>query len=50
MEYIKDTLVIEKPSAKMLDVLKELRQHKSEQLKKLRNINPQDFNRRVILS
>ena len=50
MAYTKDTLVIEKPSAKLLEALKVLREHKMEQLEKLRNMKPEDFNRRVILS
>ena len=50
MTYTKDTLVIEKPSAKLLEALKVLREHKMEQLEKLRNMKPEDFNRRVILS
>ena len=50
MTYTKDTLVIKKPSAKLLEALKVLRRHKMEQLDKLRNMKPEDFDRRVILS
>lgn len=50
MAYTKETLVIEKPSEKLLEALKVLREHKMEQLEKLRNMKPEDFNRRVILS
>lgn len=50
MAYTKDTLVISKPSKKVLNALEELRRHKLEQLDKLRNMKPEEFNRRVILS
>jgi hypothetical protein len=50
MAYTKDTIVIPQPSSKLLDALKVLRQHKLEQLKKLREMKPEDFSRRVILS
>ena len=50
MTYTKDTLVIEKPSSKLLKALEVLRRHKMEQLEKLRNMKPEDFDRRVILS
>ena len=50
MTYTKKTLVIEKPSAKLLEVMSELRMHKLEQLEKLRNMKEEDFSRRVILS
>jgi hypothetical protein len=50
MTYTKDTLIIDKPSMKLLEVLSELRKHKLEQLEKLRNMKPEDFSRRVILS
>lgn len=46
----KETLVISKPSTKLKDALAELRKHKLEQLEKLRNMKPEDFSRRVILS
>jgi endonuclease III-like uncharacterized protein len=50
MAYTKDTLVINKPSKKVLNALEELRQHKLEQLEQLRNMKPEEFDRRVILS
>lgn len=50
MAYTKDTLVISNPSSELMEVLAELRKHKLEQLEKLRNMKPEDFSRRVILS
>ena len=50
MSYTKETLVISNPSEKLLKAVEELRRHKLEQLEKLRNMKPEEFSRRVILS
>ena len=50
MSYTKETLVISKPSAKLLKAIEELRKDKLAQLEKLRNMKPEEFNRRVILA
>lgn len=50
MTYTKETLVINNPSEKLLKAVEVLRKHKFEQLEKLRNMKPEDFSRRVILS
>ena len=50
MSYTKETLVISNPSEKLLRVIEELRRNKLEQLEKLRNMKPEEFNRRVILT
>lgn len=50
MEYTKETLVINNPSEKLLKVVEKLRKRKLAQLEKLRNMKPEEFSRRVILS
>lgn len=50
MAYTKETMVIKNPSEKLLKVIEEMRKHKLTQLEKLRNMKPEDFSRRVILS
>ena len=50
MAYTKETMVIKNPSNKLLKVIEEMRKHKLAQLEKLRNMKPEDFSRRVILS
>lgn len=50
MTYTKETLVINNPSEKLLKAVEVQRKHKLEQLEKLRNMKPEDFSRRVILS
>ena len=50
MAYTKETMVIKNPSNKLLKVIEEMRKHKLAQLEKLRNMTPEDFSRRVILS
>ena len=50
MSYTKETLVISNPSEKLLRAIEELRRNKLEQLEKLRNMKPEEFNRRVILT
>jgi hypothetical protein len=50
MAYTKETLVINNPSEKLLKVVEKLRKHKLAQLERLRNMKPEEFSRRVILS
>ena len=50
MSYTKETLVISNPSEKLLKAIEELRRNKLAQLEKLRNMKPEEFNRRVILA
>lgn len=50
MTYTKETLIINKPSEKLLKTVEELRKHKLAQIEKLRNMKSEDFTRRVILS
>ena len=50
MTYTKETLVISKPSEKLLKAVERLRTHKRTQLEKLRNMKSEEFSRRVILS
>lgn len=50
MSYTKEIIVISNPSAKLLKAIEELRRNKLAQLEKLRNMKPEEFNRRVILS
>jgi len=50
MSHTEETLVISKPSEKLLKAIEELRKHKLSQIEKLRNMKPEDFSRRVILS
>ena len=50
MSYTKETMVISNPSEKLLKAIEELRRNKLEKLEKLRNMKPEEFNRRVILS
>ncbi|MBO7433306.1 MAG: hypothetical protein J6U13_06080 [Salinivirgaceae bacterium] len=50
MAYTKETLVINNPSEQLLKVVEKLRQNKQAKLDKLRNMKPEEFSRRVILS
>ena len=50
MSYTKEPLVISNPSEKFLKAIEELRRNKLAKLEKLRNMKPEEFNRRVILS
>jgi hypothetical protein len=50
MAYTKETLVIDKPSEKLLEAVRQLREHKLEQVEKLRKMKPEEFSRRVILT
>jgi hypothetical protein len=50
MSYTKEPLVISNPSEKFLKAIEELRRNKLAKLEKLRNMKPEEFNRRVILA
>ncbi len=50
MAYTKETMVVKNPSEKLLKTVGELRKHKLSQLEKLREMKPEEFSRRVILS
>lgn len=50
MAYTKEPVIINNPSKKLLEVIKEMREHKQAQLEKLRNMKPEEFSRRVILA
>ena len=50
MTYTKETLVINNPSEKLLKVVEKLKKDKQAKLEKLRNMKPEEFSRRVILS
>ena len=50
MSYTKEPLVINNPSEKLLKAIEELRRNKLAKLEKLRNMKPEEFNRRVILA
>ena len=50
MTYTKETLVISAPWEKLLNAVEKLRTNKRTQLEKLRNMKPEEFSRRVILS
>ncbi len=50
MAYTKETMVVKSPSEELLKAIEEMRKHKLAQLEKLRNMKPEDFSRRVILS
>lgn len=49
MNYTKDTLRIEHPSAKLLETLQIIRENKQQQLEKLRNMKPEEFGMRISL-
>lgn len=50
MSYTKETLVISNPSEKLLKAIEELRRNKLAKIEKLRKMEPEEFNRRVILA
>ena len=50
MSYTKEPIVIKNPSEKLLKTIKKLREHKLSELEKLRNMKPEEFSRRVILT
>lgn len=50
MSYTREPIVIKNPSEKLLKTIKKLREHKLAELEKLRNMKPEEFSRRVILT
>ena len=50
MAYTKETMVVKNPSEKLMKVIEEMRRHKLAQVERLRNMKPEEFSRRVILS
>ena len=50
MTYSEDLLVISHPSAKLMDIMNQLRSDKLERLQKLRSMKQEEFTRRVILA
>ena len=50
MSYTKDPIIINNPSEKLLETIKKLREQKLVKLEKLRNMKPEEFSRRVILT
>ena len=50
MSYTKEPIVIDNPSEKLLKTIKKLREHKLSELEKLRNMKPEEFSCRIILS
>ena len=50
MTYTKEALIIKNPSEKLLKVVEKLRKEKLSKLEELRNMKPEEFSRRVILS
>ena len=50
MSYTREPIVIDNPSEKLLKTIKKLREHKLSELEKLRNMKPEEFSCRIILS
>ena len=50
MSYTREPIIINNPSEKLLKVIEKLREHKLAELEKLRNMKPEEFSCRVILS
>ena len=50
MSYTKEPIIIENPSEKLLKTIQKLREQKLSKLEKLRNMKPEEFSRRVILT
>lgn len=50
MSHTREPIVIKNPSEKLLKTIKKLREHKLAELEKLRNMKPEEFSRRVILT
>ena len=50
MSYTNDPIIINNPSEKLLETIKKLREQKLAKLEKLRNMKPEEFSRRVILT
>ena len=49
MSYTQEPIVIENPSDKLLEAVKNLKERKRSQLEKLRNMKPEDFSCRILL-
>ena len=49
MSYTNEPIVINNPSEKLLEVMKDLKERKRSQLEKLRNMKPEDFSCRILL-
>lgn len=47
MNYTQETLLVKKPSARLLKALEAIRENKRQQLQKLRDMKPDDFDVRV---
>ena len=50
MSYTREPIIINNPSEKLLKVIEKLREHTLAELEKLRNMKPEEFSCRVILS
>jgi len=50
MSYTREPIVIDNPSEKLLKTIKKLREHKLAEMEKLRNMKPEEFSCRIILS
>lgn len=49
MNYTQETLLVKKPSERLLKALEAIRENKRQQLQKLRDMKPDDFDVRVSL-
>ena len=49
MAYTNDPIIIDNPSEKFLEVVKDLKERKRSQLEKLRNMKPEEFSCRILL-
>ena len=49
MPYTKGPIIIDNPSVKLLEAVKNMKERKRSQLEKLRNMKPEDFSCRILL-
>lgn len=49
MAYTNNPIIIDNPSEKLLEAVKDLRERKRSQLEKLRNMKPEEFSCRILL-
>lgn len=49
MSYTKEPIVIENPSEKLIEAVKNLKERKRSQLEKLRKMKPEEFSCRILL-
>ena len=49
MSYTKEPIVIENPSEKFIEAVKNLKERKRSQLEKLRKMKPEEFSCRILL-